>query len=364
MSYEIGTAPRQWRSASVNQRLNMSFRTQIAVSIASWLVLTGAIARPVTLAGLDPTQINNAQPQADERLPSQIDPLTIKVEILLDRDHFSPGQIDGKAGENVKKALTAFAEAHQLKWDGRLTSEVWQALSEGAAPNLFEEYTTTDADYRGPFLKRLPSKMEEMKNLPHLGYTSPREELAERFHVSEDLLAKLNPTAGFQQAGEKLIVPSVADLKLQERAENIVVDKSAQTVEAFDAGNKLIAFYPATVGSEEKPAPSGRLKVTVVKRNPIYHYNPKYHFKGVKTQKPFTIKPGPNNPVGLVWIGLTGEGYGIHGTPDPAKVSKTASHGCVRLTNWDALQLASAVHKGVTVQFVGEDPPSSEAHRN
>jgi lipoprotein-anchoring transpeptidase ErfK/SrfK len=202
--------------------------------------------------------------------------------------------------------------------------------------------------------------MEELKDLPNLGYTGPREELAARFHVGEELLVKLNPDATFQQPGEKLVVPSVSDSRLKQHVEKIVVDKSKQTVEAFGAHNKLIAFYPATVGSEEKPAPSGSLMVTVVKKNPIYHYNPKYHFKGVKTQKPFAIQPGPKNPVGLAWIGLTGEGYGIHGSPDPAKVSKTASHGCVRLTNWDALQLASAVHKGVPVQFVGERPATSD----
>jgi lipoprotein-anchoring transpeptidase ErfK/SrfK len=108
------------------------------------------------------------------------------------------------------------------------------------------------------------------------------------------------------------------------------------------------------VGSDEKPAPSGILKITIIKKNPTYHYNPAYAFKGVRTDKPFTIKPGPNNPVGLVWIGLTGEGYGIHGTPEPSKVGKTQSHGCVRLTNWDALQLASDVRKGVPVDFVGQ----------
>jgi lipoprotein-anchoring transpeptidase ErfK/SrfK len=126
-------------------------------------------------------------------------------------------------------------------------------------------------------------------------------------------------------------------------------------VKALGEDGKLLAFYPATVGSEEKPAPTGTLRVTAIQKNPTYHYNPKYQFKGVKTNEPFTIKPGPNNPVGLVWIGLTGEGYGIHGTPEPSKVSKTESHGCVRLTNWDALKLASVIKKGTPVEFIGED---------
>jgi lipoprotein-anchoring transpeptidase ErfK/SrfK len=312
-----------------------------------------ALATPAI--ALDAQAVNAAQPAAGASAPAgKLDPVTIKVEMLLDRAHFSPGVIDGKSGENVQKALTAFAAAHGTNWTGRWTPDLWQALSNGAPQDLFTQYTTTEDDLNGPFLKKVPDKMEEMKDLPGLYYTSAREELAERFHVSEDLLAALNPGATFDKPGETLVVPAVADEALPEKVARITVDKSAQTVKAFDSKDRLLAFYPATVGSEEKPAPSGQLKVTIVKKNPTYHYNPKYHFKGVKAEKPFTIKPGPNNPVGLVWIGLTGEGYGIHGAPDPDRVSKTASHGCVRLTNWDALQLAGAVRKGIPVDFVGD----------
>lgn len=151
---------------------------------------------------------------------------------------------------------------------------------------------------------------------------------------------------------------------LPDKVSRIKVDKTRQEVRAFNADGKLAAYYPASVGSEEKPAPSGTLKVTIVKKNPTYHYNPAYAFKGVRTDQPFTIKPGPNNPVGLVWIGLKGEGYGIHGTPEPSKVGKTQSHGCVRLTNWDALQLASKVSKGTPVYFNGEQKQhSASRHR-
>jgi lipoprotein-anchoring transpeptidase ErfK/SrfK len=305
---------------------------------------------------LDAQQVNGAQPGATLNLGSEkLDPLVVKIEILLDRAHFSPGEIDGKPGENVTKALTAFAAAHGTNWNGHWTAELWQAVTNGAPDDLFTHYTITEDDVRGPFLQKLPRKMEAMKDLPGLYYTRPREELAERFHVSEDLLAALNPRVKFDTAGESLVVPAVTDNSLKAQVAQITVDKSAQALKAFNAQKQLLAFYPATVGSEEKPAPSGRLKVTIIKRDPAYHYNPKYHFKGVKTRKPFTIKPGPNNPVGLVWIGLSGEGYGIHGTPDPDKVSKTESHGCVRLTNWDALQLAAAASKGIPVDFVGED---------
>ena len=339
----------------------MLIRTKTAVLFTAILFLASSSASPAAPRNIDPHQVNDAQPKTGGQPSERLDALTLKVQILLDRAHFSPGEIDGKWGENVQKAITAFAAAHGATWDGKWTSDVWQALTADAPKNLFVEYTTTESDFRGPFLEKVPSKLEKMKDLPHLASTSAKEELAERFHVSEELLVNLNPEARFEP-GERLIVPAVADNPLKERVTNVVVDKAAQTVKAFDRQDRLVAFYPATVGSDEKPAPSGRLKVTIIKRNPAYHYNPKYHFKGVATQKPFTIKPGPNNPVGLVWIGLTGEGYGIHGTPEPSKVSKTASHGCVRLTNWDALELASVLHKGVSVQFDGEQAGAGTDH--
>src|SRR5262249_19765697 len=141
------------------------------------------------------------------------------------------------------------------------------------------------------------------------------------------------------------------------KADRVEVDKKQQTVKLFDRSNSLIGFYPATVGSEEKPSPSGTLKVTEIDPNPTYRYNPDYHFKGVHTRRPFTIRPGPNNPVGTMWINLSADGYGIHGTPSPGKVSKAASHGCVRLTNWDAERVAREVSKGTPVTFI--DVPRS-----
>ncbi|HEX2652565.1 MAG TPA: L,D-transpeptidase [Xanthobacteraceae bacterium] len=313
---------------------------------------------------LDADQINSAVPTQRSGInPNKPNPFAVKVQILLDRAHFSPGEIDGKAGENVSKALTAFVAAHGMNWTGNWNDELWQALITGAPTNLFIRYTVIDDDVKGPFLPKLPSKMEKMKHLPALSYTSAKEKLAERFHISEDLLSALNPEATFNRAGESLVVPDVLDNPLKSTVARIVVDKSAQTVEAFDTQGQMLAFYPATVGSEEKPAPSGRLEVTLIRQNPTYRYNPKYHFKGVKTRKPFTIKPGPNNPVGVVWIGLSREGYGIHGTSEPSNVSKTTSHGCIRLTNWDALQLAAAVGKETSVDFVGQTRPTLSRRR-
>jgi lipoprotein-anchoring transpeptidase ErfK/SrfK len=171
--------------------------------------------------------------------------------------------------------------------------------------------------------------------------------------MSEQLLAELNPGQHFDRAGDTItVVDTHEGAGSSPKADRVEIDKSRQTVELFDKSNALIGFYPATVGSEEKPSPSGTLKVTAIEHNPTYRYNPKYHFKDVHSRKPFVIRPGPNNPVGTVWINLSAEGYGIHGTPSPGKVSKAESHGCVRLTNWDAERVAASLTKGTPVTFV------------
>jgi lipoprotein-anchoring transpeptidase ErfK/SrfK len=232
-----------------------------------------------------------------------------------------------------------------------LSEDVWKKLGMDGRP-VMTKYTIIEKDVAGPFLKKLPSRMEDMKDIPRLSYTSPREGLAEKFHMSEDLLATLNPGQRFDHAGESIVVVDTGNEQTAAKAARVEVDKARQTVKLFDKSNAPIGFYPATVGSEEKPSPTGTLKVTEIDKNPNYRYNPDYHFKGVHSRKAFTIRPGPNNPVGTMWINLSAEGYGIHGTPSPGKVSKAESHGCVRLTNWDAERVAAQVAKGTPVSFM------------
>jgi lipoprotein-anchoring transpeptidase ErfK/SrfK len=201
--------------------------------------------------------------------------------------------------------------------------------------------------------------MEEMKGMKRVGYRNAKEAIAEKFHLSERLLGMLNPGLSFNQVGQQIVVPNVVLDESKGLVTKVEVDKDRQTVKAYGPSGELVAFYPATVGSKEKPSPVGTFKIISIDRNPTYRYDPKYQFKGIKTDKPFVIGPGPNNPVGLVWIGLSTEGYGIHGTPDPSRVSKSESHGCVRLTNWDVLALASMVKKGVPVQFTDSSVKTS-----
>ena len=311
--------------------------------------------QPNGASALDLQTVNAAElPQRPAQKSKGFDPAILRAQVLLDRAGFSPGEIDGRMGENISKAIAAFATARGLNADRQLTPALWSELIATSSDPALIEYTITADDVKGPFLEKVPAKIEDMRGLDRLAYGSAAEALAEKFHMSEELLKALNPKKPFE-ARQTIVVANVNDDVGNAKVVRIEIDKSQRVLRAFNRSENLVGVYPATVGSREKPAPSGTFKVTSVTPNPTYRYNPDYAFKGVKATKPFVINPGPNNPVGSVWIGLSAKSYGIHGTPNPSQVSKTESHGCIRLTNWDARRLAAMVGKGTTVDFSGSE---------
>lgn len=298
----------------------------------------------------------------------------VTEQVLLARAGFSPGAIDGRKGDNSEKALHAFQQINGLPV-GHLDAATAARLTQGDNAPVLGQYTIQPQDAAGPFTPQIPNDFAQMAQLPRLSYASPRELLAEKFHMSEELLAALNEGKDFSRAGTTITVADVGGPDAAAVAETqqhgaaaeaatsgsssrpaaawVVVDKKARAVAVWGRDNRLMAFYPATIGSSEKPAPSGTFQVKDVVRNPGYTYNPAYAFKDQQATRPVKVPPGPKSPVGIVWIGLSAKGYGIHGTADPTTVGKTQSHGCVRLTNWDALALARLVRKGTPVAFVG-----------
>jgi lipoprotein-anchoring transpeptidase ErfK/SrfK len=291
---------------------------------------------------------------------------------MLDRAGFSPGVIDGRMGANTRRALEAFRAQH---------GDV-----DPAAVTAVTVYTITEQDIAGPFTQHIPPDLVQQAALPALEYSSPIEGLAERFHTTPEFLKRLNPEARFA-AGEGIQVPNVDPLivpvdpltiqnetqrrkkpnaaaaptgtsgrtqanTIAARPDVVVsVSRAASALKVTDASGRVLFHAPVTTGSEQDPLPIGEWKVNGFRLKPVFHYNPDLFWDADPAHSKAKLAAGPNNPVGLVWIDLSKDHYGIHGTSEPSTIGRTMSHGCVRMTNWDALKVASLVKPGTRVVF-------------
>ena len=301
------------------------------------------------------------------------DPNVLATQVLLDRLGFGPGVIDGRAGASLTKAIRGFQESRGLDVTGHLDPPTAEALGAHAETPRTIQVTLTPADLVGPFVGPIPKDPAAQARLPSMGYSDVMEELAERYHTTKATLVALNSPDTPLKPGVTITVPNVrpaatnypAALKPEWRATltqlsvssdepqaaKIVVSKSEGVLRVYDAQDKLVAQFPATMGSEHDPLPIGDWKIQGTSYLPTFHYNPELFWDAKATDTKQTLQPGPNGPVGVVWMDLDKDHYGIHGTPTPETIGRTASHGCIRLTNWDAARLSLMVKAGTPAVF-------------
>ncbi len=270
-----------------------------------------------------------------------------RAQIMLDRAWFSCGEIDGRFAANMQRMVKAYQASHELKVTGTVTEETWKALRHDGAP-LLTTYAVTDKDLAGPF-EKTPVKMEERGKMKALVYESPEEALAEKFHSSVGYLKQLNGS-GKLEAGKNIIVPNVVASATPVRAASIEIDKSERVLYVLDLDQRPVAGFPISIGNEKNdPLPVGTMAIKNEVKNPGFTYNPVLLKNAPKDAQKVDIAPGPNNPVGSIWLGLTKPHWGIHGTPNPSNVGHSETNGCIHMTNWDAERLSLLAKAGFKV---------------
>ena len=278
----------------------------------------------------------------------------LKAQIFMDYHGLSVGEIDGQWGYNTGRAIYMYQKQQGLPTTGTMDDSLL-ALLEKFDKGYLVEYTVRPADVAGPFYT-IPRSYPAMSKLKALPYESALEGIGEKFHCNPMLLRKLNPAVNLDniQAGNKILAPNVVNGydETLGKVGKIRVSKNNKWMEAYDPSGRLMFYYPCTLGSEHDPLPLGNYSVTGVQKNPSYSYNPALFWDGNKSDPPCTLAPGPNGPVGDMWIGTSRKSMGIHGTPNPENISRNSSHGCIRLCNWDVHQLGARVSAGTTLEFV------------
>jgi len=339
----------------------------LATSVLALSALTAAAPAPKAPPKPQPAAKPAPKPAAGPDLK------IMQVQVILDHLGFSPGVIDGKGGAGLKRAIAGFQKASGVVATGAIDPGTAGGLQKFAATQPVREITLTPADLAGDFVGPIPHKEDAQAKLPSLGYSNPLEMLSERYHTTPAVLIALNSPETKLVPGTTIKVPNVvtggraypADLpelykqtlaglnvdSTQPQADHLVVDKSDKTLSVYDSQNKLLAQFPVTTGSSHDPLPIGTWKILGLDYNPKFHFNPKLFWDAKPGEKSAMLPPGPNGPVGVVWMDLSKEHYGIHGTPVPENIGRTASHGCVRMTNWDAARVSLMVKAGTPAIF-------------
>jgi len=363
------------------------------VGLGSQMADTSSLPADSSLARLTPKAVGSRPAEFPLRVPSR-GPAALQIQILLDRANFSPGIIDGTWGGNAAKALTWFRVANGLDTastptDSSAKSRRGTKAGKGkpakAAPSqvsideatydklfgstdassLITGYQLTSDDIKGPFAD-IPNSVYDQAKLSCLCYSSPAEELAERFHTSPELLQQLNPGVDFKAltAGTSIQVPNVQPFAPQissasssssapatGQVAKLIISRKGYWTHAVDSAGNIVDHFPSTLGAGYDPSPSGGFHITGISQNPAFHYQPALMAEVPDSRPTARLKPGPNSPVGVVWMALSKPHYGIHGTSSPQTIGYANSHGCVRLTNWDAAKLSSLVGAGTPVEF-------------
>ena len=309
------------------------------------------VRRAALFASITPEAVNAATGQS--AAADSLGPDVLRVQIQLDQAGFSPGIMDGFWGHNSTTALRAFQAANGLPVTGALSDEGREKLRAlGAARTPIVRYTVTADDVKGPFVS-LPESPYEKAKLDCLCYESAAEALSEKFHATPGLLAQLNGGADLAavREGTQLWVPDVQRSTQAGAVARVVVFKRGGFMQGLDTAGKVLFHFPSTLGNQYDPSPTGQFRIERVARNPDFHYNPKLYAEVPDWKEDALLSPGPNSPVGVVWLALDEPHYGIHGTSDPHTIGYANSHGCIRLTNWDAAWLADHVKPGTEVVF-------------
>ncbi len=303
---------------------------------------------------------------------SPIDGTAFHAQVLLDAAGFSPGVIDGKNGMSLRNAVRGFQEARGLKVTGELDTATRQALLLQSRPSTINVKLTPE-QVAGPFVYPFPKKAEEQAKLETMGYRNMLEKVAESYHTTPDTIVALNGPEALIGPGQTLRLPNVVPASASYethgkedaakwmktlnveagsiKGDHIVVDKSEGLLKVIDSNDRLVAQFPVTTGSSHDPLPLGNWKVTTYSFLPPFNYQPDLFWDVSDDKAEQKLPPGPNGPVGLAWLDLTKEHYGIHGTGEPQTIGRTQSHGCLRLTNWDVLRLSQMMKPGFKAVF-------------